>query len=101
MNSIWFNGKIVSGDEPVLMASNRGYRYGDGLFETIKVVNGNTLLTKYHFERLFEGLSLLKFEIPRLFTREKIEQEIERDPKIVLEAPGGRQILARRSVRIQ
>ena len=76
MNSIWFNGKIVSGDEPVLMASNRGYRYGDGLFETIKVVNGNTLLTKYHFERLFEGLSLLKFEIPRLFTRQKIEQEI-------------------------
>ena len=76
MTSICFNGKIVSGDEPVLMASNRGYRYGDGLFETIKVVNGNTLLNKYHFERLFAGLSLLKFEIPRLFTSEKIEQEI-------------------------
>lgn len=76
MNSICFNGKIVSGNEPVLMASNRGYRYGDGLFETLKVVNGNTLLTKYHFERLFAGLSLLKFEIPRLFVREKLEQEI-------------------------
>jgi branched-chain amino acid aminotransferase len=76
MNSICFNGKIVSGTEPVLMASNRGYRYGDGLFETMKVVNGRILLSDYHFERLFSGLSLLKFEIPRLFTNEKLQQEI-------------------------
>lgn len=58
------------------MASNRGYRYGDGLFETIKVLNGQILLTNYHFERLFSGLSLLKFEIPRYFTKEKLEQNI-------------------------
>ena len=39
MNSICLNGKIVPGDEPVLMVDNRGYRYGDGIFETMKVVN--------------------------------------------------------------
>ncbi len=78
MNSICFNGKIVSEAEPVLMASNRGYRYGDGLFETIKVREGNILLANYHFERLFSSLSLLQFEIPGLFTRERIEQEILR-----------------------
>jgi branched-chain amino acid aminotransferase len=76
MNSICFNGKIVSGNEPVLMASNRGYRYGDGLFETMKVVNGNIALSQFHFERLFSGLSLLKFEIPKLFTVGKLQQEI-------------------------
>ena len=76
MNSICFNGKVVSGNEPVLMASNRGYRYGDGLFETMKVVKGKIALSQFHFERLFSGLSLLKFEIPKLFTAEKLQQEI-------------------------
>ena len=76
MNSICFNGKIVSGEEPVLLASNRSYRYGDGIFETMKVLNGNILLTTCHFERLFASLSLLKFEIPKLFAKEKLEQDI-------------------------
>jgi branched-chain amino acid aminotransferase len=78
MNSICINGKIISGDQPVLLASNRGYRYGDGLFETIKISDGKILLANYHFERLFTGLSLLQFEIPVLFTREKITEEILR-----------------------
>lgn len=76
MNSICFNGKIVSDNEPVLMASNRGYRYGDGLFETMKVSKGNIALAQFHFERLFSGLSLLKFEVPKLFTADKLQQEI-------------------------
>ena len=76
MNRICFNGKITAGEEPVLLASNRGYRYGDGLFETIKVIKGRIVSAPYHFERLFDGLLVLKFEIPRLFTREKLEQQI-------------------------
>lgn len=76
MNSICFNGKIIPADEPVLLASNRGYRYGDGLFETMKVAKGKILLSDHHFERLFAGLALLQFEIPRLFLRQKTEDEI-------------------------
>lgn len=76
MNSICFNGKIILADEPVLLASNRGYRYGDGLFETMKVAEGKILLSNHHFERLFAGLALLQFEIPRLFLRQKTEDEI-------------------------
>lgn len=76
MNYINLNGKIQPGDKPALLVSNRGYRYGDGLFETIKVINGKILLAQYHFERLFSGLSLLKFEIPKLFTAVKLTEEI-------------------------
>lgn len=76
MNYISFNGKILSADEPVLLASNRGYRYGDGLFETMKLVNGEILLDSYHFERLFSGLSILQYDIPKLFTEKKIKHEI-------------------------
>jgi branched-chain amino acid aminotransferase len=76
MNKICLNGKIFPSDEPVLMATNRGYRYGDGLFETMKVLNLEILLEAFHFERLFSGLSLLKISIPGLFTREKLREQI-------------------------
>ena len=76
MNYINLNGKIQPGDQPALLVSNRGYRYGDGLFETIRVVDEKIHLHQYHFERLFSGLELLQFEIPKLFTTEKLTEEI-------------------------
>jgi branched-chain amino acid aminotransferase len=76
MNYINLNGKIQPGDKPALFVSNRSYRYGDGLFETIKLINEKILLAQYHFERLFSGLLLLQFEIPKLFTTEKLTKEI-------------------------
>jgi branched-chain amino acid aminotransferase len=76
MNYINLNGKIQPGDQSALLVSNRGYRYGDGLFETIRVVDEKIHLHQYHFERLFSGLELLQFEIPKLFTAEKLTEEI-------------------------
>ncbi|NOT51030.1 MAG: hypothetical protein HOP10_07110 [Chitinophagaceae bacterium] len=76
MNYVSLNGKIQPGSEPVLLAGNRGYRYGDGLFETMKMVDGKIQLVNYHYERLLSGLSLLQFEIPKLFTPEKLQEEI-------------------------
>ncbi len=76
MSAINFNGKITDAGTPVLQASNRGYRYGDGLFETMKVKNGIIMLSGYHFDRLLSSLIKLKYEIPSLFTTSKLEQEI-------------------------
>jgi len=76
MNSVSVNGKILSDLKPALLVSNRGYRYGDGLFETMKVITGKIILESLHFERLFNSLQVLKFKIPRLFTVEKIRNEI-------------------------
>jgi branched-chain amino acid aminotransferase len=76
MNSICINGKILKENESGLLVSNRGYRYGDGLFETMKIINGGIILASLHFERLFNGLQLLKFKIPELFTVEKLQEEV-------------------------
>ena len=76
MNEVSLNGKILPGNEPILHAANRGFRYGDALFETIKLKNEKILLAPYHFERLFSGLSLLKVDIPNFFSQEKIISEI-------------------------
>lgn len=76
MNSICFNGKILPADQPVLMVDNRSYRYGDGLFETMKVDNGKICLEGYHFERFFSSLQLLQMELPALLTAEKLSQQV-------------------------
>lgn len=73
---ISFNGKITPSDQPVLLASNRGFRYGDGLFETLKLDQGKILLKELHFQRLLTGLELLKFDRPKLFSTSKLAAEI-------------------------
>lgn len=73
---ICLDGKLLPADQPVFTADNKGYRYGDGLFETIKMVNGRIPLFSRHIQRLFHGLERLQFSIPSSFTAEKLEQEI-------------------------
>lgn len=75
MTFINFNGKIHSADVPVINANNRGFRFGDGLFETMKFKNGHLILIDEHLARLWNGMRMLKFEIPKLFTPDKLEQE--------------------------
>jgi branched-chain amino acid aminotransferase len=71
------NGKLFEVTSTAISISNHSYRYGDGLFETMKLVNGNIPLATYHFERLFEGMKLLGFKSPGLFTKEKLLNEIK------------------------
>lgn len=62
------NGKILEAGAPLITAGSRGFRFGDGLFETMKLANGQIALANYHFERLFAGMQLLDFAIPVHFT---------------------------------
>lgn len=64
MNYICVDGKTLPAGQPVLHADNRGYRYGDGLFETMKVIDGKICLADFHFNRFFAGLRQLQFTIP-------------------------------------
>lgn len=48
MNDVWVDGVA----QATIPASDRGLAYGDGLFETIRVVNGKTTLDAYHWRRL-------------------------------------------------
>jgi branched-chain amino acid aminotransferase len=59
---IIFNGSFFPSGAPLLTADSRGFRYGDGLFETIRVRDGRIPLSTYHFERLLNGCHLLGYE---------------------------------------
>lgn len=76
MNYIHWQGKMTRADAAIFKADNKSYRYGDGLFETMKVVNGHILLKEYHFHRLFRSISILQYQWPSLLTEERLEKYI-------------------------
>ncbi|WP_432708486.1 aminotransferase class IV [Pedobacter sp.] len=56
------NDEFFTTTHPVLTASNRSFRYGDGLFETIRMSNGKLQFPEYHVDRLKAGMKALKIE---------------------------------------
>ncbi len=76
MNYFNYNGKMFPEGSPVISADNRGLRYGDGLFETMKMRDGKVIFEDEHFARLWKGLNVLKFEIPKHFSPGKLQEEV-------------------------
>jgi branched-chain amino acid aminotransferase len=72
------DGVLQRTGSPILTAGNRAFRYGDGLFETLLVRNGQIRLANLHFERLFAGIGLLRFTIPGTFTPQRLRTSILR-----------------------
>lgn len=71
------NGSLIRLGEKVIHAGDHSYRYGDGLFETMRVADKEILLEDYHFGRLFSGLETLKFLTQSFFTKQKISEEVK------------------------
>jgi branched-chain amino acid aminotransferase len=74
---ICYNGKIINAANAIIAAGNRGLRYGDGLFETLRYESGTIAFASFHFERLFKGLQLLQFDCPGFFTPQYLQTQIE------------------------
>jgi branched-chain amino acid aminotransferase len=75
-NFFSYNGNILKEGAAIIGADNRGLRYGDGLFETMKFKDGHLIFTDEHFNRLWNGMDILQFDIPKHFTREYLLQQI-------------------------
>jgi len=70
------NGNLIADNEASLSIANRGYAYGDALFETIRVNTGIILFWEDHYFRLMASMRILRMEIPMHFTPEFLQQEI-------------------------
>ncbi|MEO1485078.1 MAG: aminotransferase class IV [Bacteroidota bacterium] len=73
-----FNGNLIADSEPLLSPYNRGLKYGDGVFETLRYVNGILFFWEDHYFRLMASMRMLRMEIPMNFTPEFLEGEIKR-----------------------
>ena len=74
MDCVCFNEKFLSASEALFTGQNRGFRYGDGVFETMKVYQSKILLEQFHFDRLF--LSLKMLQIKHSFVASNLSEHI-------------------------
>ena len=70
-----FNGSFLP-PEGLLSSSNRAFLYGDGVFETLKVVNSKVLFLEDHYFRLMASMRIVRMQIPNNFTLEYFEEQI-------------------------
>ncbi len=76
-----YNGTILPASTNLLY-NNRAFLYGDGVFETVKIINNRILFLEDHYFRLMSSMRILRMEIPMNFTMEYFEEQI----KLVTEA---------------
>jgi len=69
---IFLNGQFVPEERAVVSVFDRGFLYGDGLFETMRVFRGKPFRWKQHLDRLQHGADFLKIKLP--FTPEALRQ---------------------------
>lgn len=69
-----FNGTVQ--EDESISSSNRGFKYGDAIFETLKIVNGNVLFLEDHYFRLMASMRIIRMKIPMNFTMEFLQQEV-------------------------
>lgn len=60
MNFINFNGEILA-SSAILTSNNRAFRYGDGLFESIRMIHQRLPFLEDHYQRLVRGMKLLGY----------------------------------------
>jgi len=77
------NGSILSSDQQIFPVSNRGFRYGDGLFESMRYMNGVLKFPDLHIDRVQKGMKALKLDnssyIDSWFLREKVDELARRN----------------------
>lgn len=57
-----FNGQILPADSKLLTIQNRSFRYGDGLFESMRLLKGKLKFADLHADRLQRGMKALKID---------------------------------------
>ncbi|UOX32324.1 aminotransferase class IV [Flavobacterium sediminilitoris] len=70
-----FNGNIQE-TSTVNIESNRGFLFGDAVFETVKVLNNKVLFLEDHYFRFMASMRIFRMEIPMNFTMEFFEEQI-------------------------
>ena len=70
-----FNGNIAAQDDNVL-TQNRAFLHGDGVFETLKIINNKILFLEDHYFRLMASMRVVRMEIPMNFTMEYFEEQV-------------------------
>lgn len=74
MNILW-NNQIVDREQVRIDIEDRGYQYGDGLYEVIRVYNGRLFMVEEHLDRLWLGAEKIRMTLP--FSKAELLEKLE------------------------
>jgi branched-chain amino acid aminotransferase len=70
------DGKIVPAADATISVFDRGFLFGDSIYETLRTYNRKPFLIDRHLERLQNSARLLYMDLPK--TQQEISREVER-----------------------
>jgi len=76
VNKVWINGKLVDIDKAKVSIFDRGFLYGDGVFETMRSYAGTVFKLDAHLNRLHISLDVLGIRPP--CARKRLEDAVYR-----------------------
>jgi branched-chain amino acid aminotransferase len=74
---ISFNGVLTDADDKIFNSHSRIYKYGDGFFESIKVINRKPQLFDLHFSRIQRASTLFHLPLQPKWTQKFFEDQVE------------------------
>ncbi len=77
---VWINGKVVDEKNAAVSVFDRGFLYGDGVFETMRSYSGAVFRLEEHLARLCRSSRIIRIRIPR--TKKQLGAIIDRLLKI-------------------
>ena len=78
-----YNGEILDEEDNIFTIANRGFKYGDGLFESMRMTKGKLNFADLHADRLQKGMKTLRLEgysqMDAYFLKDKVEEICKRN----------------------
>lgn len=76
MKLILLNSELLSREQALIDIEDRGYQFGDGVYEVVRIYNSHFFELEAHLERLERSAHEIKIKLP--FTISELKQRIEK-----------------------
>ncbi len=77
MSYVFHKGEFLSDASATIAKDNRAFRFADGFFESMRIVNGKALYLESHFARITATAAALKIRPSEDFSLEKLRAEVQ------------------------
>lgn len=74
MKEVLYNQDLIPRNEAVVDIEDRGYQFGDGIYEVVRVYNGKVFMMDEHLERFQRSADELKLTLP--YTIEELKSKL-------------------------
>jgi branched-chain amino acid aminotransferase len=71
MSDVYLNGEFVNSDRARISVFDQGFLYGDGVFESFRLVAGQLYQFPQHYRRLCQSAEALRYRMP--YRRQQLE----------------------------